>query len=189
MQKIPPTVEKWYQSKRAEKTDIQGHLDALRDMARRADSVLEIGTRRGFSTAAFIASGARIVDCLDMTFSNLAVDDYKRHASEMGCRLRLFEGDSCTFDMKYFGYGMTWGMVFIDGFHTYANLSVELARYHSKALDVIAIHDTVLFGDKGEAGQAGIMPAVVDFIKTHPEWDVTQHYEHCNGLTVLEKVI
>ena len=41
--------------------------------------------------------------------------------------------------------------------------------------------------DTEEIDNIGINSAIFEFLSTHPEWGVKQHYKNNNGLTVLER--
>lgn len=45
-------------------------------------------------------------------------------------------------------------LLFIDTQHTYAQLIAELRKHHSKVRRWIALHDTMIFGEVGDLGDA-----------------------------------
>jgi hypothetical protein len=45
----------------------------------------------------------------------------------------------------------------------------------------------VIFGENGEGGQPGLLPALRRFLGEHPEWTVKKHYRNNNGLMILTK--
>ncbi len=49
----------------------------------------------------------------------------------------------------------------------------------------IALHDTQIFGEHGEDGGPGLLPALRRFLKERPEWSVVYHSEANHGLTVI----
>lgn len=76
----------------------------------------------------------------------------------------------------------TTDLLFIDTDHTYVQLSAELARHAHKARKYLAFHDT------DEPCGHELMPAVLEFLASHPEWRVKYHTRSCHGFTVLERV-
>ena len=102
-------------------------------------------------------------------------------------------------------------MLFIDSWHHYYQLRKELKLHADKAKKWIVMHDTVSCGSSGEDWKSwgngsqiqydqlcqdldteeidniGINSAIFEFLSTHPEWRVKQHYKNNNGLTVLER--
>jgi predicted O-methyltransferase YrrM len=100
-------------------------------------------------------------------------------------------------------------LLFIDTWHIYGHLKRELARWHSHVRKYIILHDTVVDGLYGEtirmkkdaAEQSrlsgipvdeinkGLVYAVNEFLREHPEWVVHAHFTNNNGLTVLTRYI
>ena len=99
-------------------------------------------------------------------------------------------------------------LLFIDTWHVYAQLKRELAHWHSSVKKYILIHDTTVDEWYGESvrGNAdsqrqsretgfpveeirkGLWPAIVEFLRVHPEWKLTERLMNNNGLTVLSRV-
>jgi cephalosporin hydroxylase len=161
-------------------SDINEHLPTLFTLANECDHVTEFGVRWGASTTAFLASKARLVSYdIDqhpaaLHLFELAREEGKAAEFKIGNTLkieRIFETD----------------MLFIDTLHTYAQLRHELFTFHSSVGKYIALHDTVTFGEKGEDGGPGLIPAIWDFLTTSPEWRIKEHHTNNNGLTVLER--
>jgi hypothetical protein len=98
-------------------------------------------------------------------------------------------------------------LTFIDTFHCYGQLRRELQRFAPITKKVIVMHDTSIDGIGGECErtganandemqrtgfsqrdiQIGLWPAIVEFLKTHPDWRLVHRYVHNNGLTILAK--
>jgi len=84
-------------------------------------------------------------------------------------------------------------LLFIDTWHVYDQLRLELERHAGQARKFIILHDTETFGLMGETpGHRGLKPALEEFLSgtygpdgTH--WRVREHLTNCNGLTVLER--
>jgi len=80
-------------------------------------------------------------------------------------------------------------LLFIDSLHEYAHLMKELKLHHSKVKKYMMFHDTETFGrsDQRNTGP-GLLTAIEDFLKIHPEWVIHDHIEYQHGLTILKKV-
>ena len=78
-------------------------------------------------------------------------------------------------------------MLFIDTLHTREQLTLELLLQARKVRRWIVMHDTVLFGERGEYSLGGLLPAIRSFLAENQQWFVSQHFENNNGLTVLSK--
>jgi hypothetical protein len=99
-------------------------------------------------------------------------------------------------------------LLFIDSWHVYGQLKRELAHWHASVKKYILIHDTTVDEWYGESvrGNAdaehqsretgfpveeirkGLWPAIVEFLRAHPEWKLTERLTNNNGLTVLSRV-
>lgn len=162
-------------------SDINEHLPTLRDLAAECQHVTEFGVRWGASTSAFLVSGASLVSY-----------DIERHPAA----LRLFEVafeesvpalfiKDNTLEMESIS---ETDMLFIDTLHTYKQLRHELFTFQKYVKKYIAMHDTVIFGQRGEDGGPGLVAAVSEFLRAFPDWKTKVHYANNNGLTVLERV-
>jgi hypothetical protein len=86
-------------------------------------------------------------------------------------------------------------LLFIDTLHNYAQLKEELARHGNQSRRWIIFHDTETFGHADEVPEnppnnwtpKGLVPAVDEFIRANPHWQVVNHFPYCNGLTVLKR--
>ena len=98
--------------------------------------------------------------------------------------------------------------IFIDTWHVYGQMKRELEKFHSKAKKWIILHDTTIDENIGESIRsgfnisqqmketgfsymeiyAGIWPAVLEFLNSHPEFILEKRYTNCNGLTILKRI-
>jgi len=94
-------------------------------------------------------------------------------------------------------------LLFIDSLHTYCHLTYELEKFSPKVSKYIAMHDTswdptiddpAYYGDYSEyppeydRTKRGLWPAVVDFLKRHPEWTLHERRLNNYGFTILKRV-
>lgn len=179
-------------------SDINEHLPTLRYFASLGSSVVECGVREVVSSYAF-------VDGLPPSGTLVMVDPYKSnnidvflkseprasfvHASDLDCPL------------------IDTDLLFIDTWHVYGQLKRELARWHGSVRKYIILHDTEVDGVYGETIRngwnaekqsaesgipvdeikKGLLPAVNEFLASHPEWKIAAQYINNNGLTVLSR--
>ena len=100
--------------------------------------------------------------------------------SECGS-VRLLQGDSLAVDID------ETDLLFIDTRHTAEQLWSELDRHALKVRRWIVLHDTQIFGERGEDGGPGLLPAIRRFLNENPEWSVVHHTQANHGLTVLSR--
>lgn len=160
-------------------SDINEHLPTLRMLASRCEHVTEMGVRHGVSTLALLSAKPRVLRCYDIE-RYPEWEKIQLLASETD--LRFIVGDSRTIDID------ETDLLFIDTWHVYEQLKVELARHAGKARKYIAMHDTVTFGARGETPpHGGLWQAVEEFLAASSQFKIKQHYTNNNGLTVLER--
>ena len=91
------------------------------------------------------------------------------------------QGDSLSVDIE------PCDLLFIDTRHTAAQLTAELERHAGNVRRRIVLHDTQIFGERGEDGGPGLLVALRAFLKAHPEWSVIYHTQVNHGLTVISR--
>ena len=176
-----PDLQTAYQQAIDSRGDISEHLPLLRQMASQVSSVAEFGVRNGCSTRALLAG---LVDRGSAT--RMRSFDVNGSLEAAGC-VKL--AGKCDFqfqiaDSRDVKIEKT-DLVFIDTKHTAEQLGYELWKHGRNALRWIVLHDTVTFGEKGEDGTPGLLPAVRYWLAMNRDWFVVAHYENNNGLTIL----
>lgn len=171
----------WYKWASETKSDINEHVPTLREYASKSERVIEFGVRTGVSTAGLLAGSPKQLISYDLnessqarTMANLAVKE--------GKEFQFFLGDSLTVDPE------ECDLLFIDTKHTGEQCLKELLRHGPKVNKWIILHDTEIYGDKGEDNGPGLRYAIRTFLETHREWTVARHYNNNHGLTVLSKL-
>jgi FkbM family methyltransferase len=175
-----PVLENEYQWACDTPSDINQHLPLLRSLADECNTVVELGVRTGISTRALLVSRARLYSydiSLEQSVTNLF-----NLAKQAGKVCSYESADSLTMTIP------ETDLLFIDTYHTYAQLSAELRQHHSRAKKYIAFHDTFTYGLKTDQDpKKGILTAIMEFMVEHPEWRLKYHTSENNGFTVLEK--
>lgn len=185
-------------------SDINEHLPTLYTYARECTTITECGVRAVVSSYAFANAlrtnpDARLIQ-VDLNWHN---------------NIGVFQKDCAKEGLRVSFYGMSdlecplekTDMLFIDTWHVYGHLKLELARWHSHVIKYIIMHDTVVDGDRGETLRngwdynkqsresgipvaeicRGLRPAIDEFLSQHPEWIVDAEYTNNNGLTILKR--
>lgn len=154
--------------------DIWEHLPVLAEYAGGCGHITEFGVRTGNSTIAFLhgmsRNGGKLIsyDIADPEFSapptgNVSWVFNKRNTADYSLLIEETE------------------ILFVDSCHDYAHAAKEL-RHSEKVRKFIIMHDTSPNWGNG----LGPLRAMVDFVSKNP-WRVRQHFDHCNGLTILER--
>lgn len=190
-------LEKQYTKYVTSPSDINELLPILRKYAEECDVIVEAGVRWIVSTWAFLAAKPKKVISVDwLAPSNWGADLDKviRVAQENGIYFEFrqqttiptterpeltilnIESDDVDF-------------MFIDTFHVYQNLKVELALHSKFVKKYIGMHDTTLYAVTGEDQHSvGLWPAVEEFLQENPNWVLKERFTHNNGLTILERI-
>jgi hypothetical protein len=160
-------------------SDINEHVPKLRELAESVDHVTEFGTRNGVSTVALLAGQPKTLLTYDLNASTEA-GALEKHAGKTdtkAVKANVLEIDIDETDL-----------LFIDTLHTYDQLDAELTRHGGKVRRFIALHDTDIFGNRGEHGKVGLLPAMRKFMVENPEWSVIYHTRKNHGFTVMAKL-
>ena len=167
-------------------SDINEHLPTLKMLASDCSSVVEMGVRGVVSTWALAAGKPKKLISID-------IENPSKHGQDMDFVKNVIqnEGTDFTFiqaDTRQCEIEET-DFLFIDTWHVYDQLKIELKKHGNKAKKYLAFHDTVSFGQTGETpGFRGLMLAIEEFLAANPHWQVKHHYTNNNGLLVLERI-
>lgn len=160
-------------------SDINEHLPTLKKYAEQSETIVELGMRKIVSTWALLMGKPKHLISVDITHPK----DYGADLWEVvdatqgaGIEFDFVLKSSLEIDLPEHDF------LFIDTLHTYDQLTAELDRHHSKVKKFIAMHDTNLPNDNY------MRQAVNDFLDKHPEWEVAEHFDNCNGMTILKRI-
>lgn len=171
-------IEEHYNKLCKTPSDINEHLSALKRYAEQSDSIVEMGVRYLVSTWALLAGKPKTLVSIDLEDpSHFGGDIWEVYdaANAEGVNFSFVKGDSLQVVIPEIDF------LFIDTLHTYDQLTAELERHHTSVKKFIAMHDTALEGDPDRMRQA-----VNDFLDKHPEWEVAEQFDNCNGMTFLK---
>ncbi len=183
-------------------SDINEHLPLLEEIAKECESAIEIGVREAVSSWGVLKG---LAENGKERKEYLGID--LNYPSELLLLMSTAEANGITFDF--------WkandmeieipetDFLFIDSLHTYCHLTYELETFASKVKKYIAMHDTsdpwgnlddeCYTGNYSEYPEhinrtkKGLWPAVIDFLKNHPEWKLKTRQYNNHGFTILER--
>lgn len=162
----------------AEPSDINEHLGILWGLARQCDNVMEFGVRSGVSLTALLAAQPSRLTCVDTEWCPVV------HELEAMCgrtELFFFQGDSRSVSI------VGVDLLHIDTIHAYSCLSVELRMHSPYVHKWIALHDTAIFGQRGDDGGEGMQKAI-DELVVGGKWRTWAAWPHSYGMTVLQRI-
>jgi len=167
---------------RAESSDMEGHMDVIRQYASMCPTIAEFGVYDCTSTWALLAGCPKQLTSYDVS-RRPEVSQVESTVSR--CPQVTFKfvlDSSLNVDIG------SVDLLFIDSYHTYEHIKLELAKHASSVTQYIILHDTTTFADIDENQQRpGLWLAVEEFLHSHQEWVVQVRFTHCHGLTVLQR--
>jgi hypothetical protein len=193
-----PYLTKQYHIYRNSYSDIHEHLPTFKRYVDEMDCshVTELGYRKGISSFGFGVGNCQTLISYDInnpSVFSIDIEERMQKFKEEGVDFRFIIGDSLLIDIE------ETDLLFIDTWHCYKQLRVELFKHHSKVKKYIMMHDTVSFGNSDEVGYTssydyehvngvGLLQAINEFLDAHgDEWEMFEHFEYCNGLMVLRR--
>lgn len=176
-----PTLRELYDESHRISRDIQEHLTVLYKYASLVDHVTELGASCGNSTSAFVLAKPKTIRTYDLQH-HPRVDTIAAAAQDAGIDFKYTVADVREIDID------GTDLLFIDTWHCYEQMQIELERHADKARRYIIMHDTETFSLNGENAPVGIWPAVSEYMREHPQWELHEHRQNNNGLTVFRRM-
>lgn len=161
--------------------DLDQHLPKLRELAALCPHVTEFSGRKE-STIAFAAAQPETLWSYSTEVDAAA---HKAHALYLRAGGKLFHRAATIESVPAID---ETDLLFLDTRHTYQRVKQELETFGPRSRRFIVLHDTQIYGERGEDGGQGILKAVTEFLAARPEWAVIYHTRHQHGLTVLSCV-
>ena len=173
------TLDDLYKQASETPSDINEHCAKLRELATMCPTIVEFGHRRGVSTVAMLHGQPDKLTSYDIHEDPVWRDLQARQGKTT---FQFIQADVTAIDIE------DCDLLFEDARHTAAHIDAILSKHAGKVRRFIAFHDTVIFGETGEDGGPGILPALRKFVKAHREWSVVYHSQANHGFTVLGKM-
>ena len=147
-------------------------------------SVVELGTGQCAMDRVFLRYDVKL-DTYDIED---CPDNFLKEAKAAGRDVTFHKKDTLKVEIP------ETDMLFIDSLHTYEQVKSELELHASKAKRYIVFHDTILFSERGqdtvdEEHTKGILPAIEEFLESHPEWNIVYNSKEGNGMIVVKKLV
>ena len=185
-------------------SDIHEHVPTLAAYASLCNHITECGTRTAVSSYAFALG---LLGNPNGKFVQVDISSTPdSHAFQNDCKSQNIK--SIFYEQSDLECPLEpTDLLFIDTWHIYGQLKRELARWNTVVRKFIILHDTEVdkwLGESIRCGcsipqqsiqtgipiheiERGLWPAVVEFLRDHPEWVLERQFTNCNGLTVLRR--
>jgi len=150
--------------------NIDRHLPLLRFLASKCKHITEFGTDEGYSTTAFLAAKPQTLHSYDLHFNHPSLKEICQPGVVAWYR---HPGNTLEATIE------ETDLLFIDTEHTYEQVKGELELHGDKARKFIVLHDITSF--------PCIVPAIREWLFTHPEWIVREWSLIQSGMAVLER--
>lgn len=175
------TISSMYIKKWLEDEETNLHLPILKNLCTGLSHVTEMGTRTVTSTWALLAAKPNKVVSIDWNRPPFAVPEEAleevRHISEQnGIVFEFVQANSTNVEIE------ETDLLFIDTWHTYEQLILELFLHSDKVKKYIVAHDT------NENCFPGMSCAIEDFLNLNPQWKLEYYQDKFPGLTVLQRI-
>ena len=176
-------LQQIYEEKCLIPSDINEHLPTLKKYAEECEHITEMGVRWIVSTYAFLMGKPKRMISYDINPVNWEwIKDLVKEDTDF----QFIIGDTTKIEIE------ETDLLFIDTWHVYEQLKVELKLHANKASKYIILHDTTTFEFIGETITSdvvyeGLWPAIEEFLEENPHWELLERYDNNNGLTILKR--
>ncbi len=185
-------------------SDIHEHLPVLEQLAQECSSIVELGVRDMVSTWGILKGLSANphhplsylgIDLMHPPLEKLRLAEEIAEAHHIS--FQFWKANVMDIDIE------PVDLLFIDTLHTYCQLTFELEKFSPKVRKYIAMHDTSApWGEMDDSDyqgnyseypshinrdKRGLWPAVVDFLKQHPEWTLLERRLNNHGFTILKR--
>ena len=178
-------LENFYIEKCNTPSDINEHLPTLKKYAEECSHITEMGVRWVVSTYGLLMGKPKKM--ISYNINSISWDYLKDITNEVGIDFTFKVGDTRDIIIE------ETDLLFIDTWHVYDQLKIELELHSNKVMKYIILHDTTSFEYIGETitgseQYRGLWPAIEEFLETNPKWVLHERYTNNNGLTILKRV-
>lgn len=171
-------------------SDINQHLEVLREYAAKCDHVTEVRSRWSDATWALLAAKPDVMvtyDFLDPSLFNINLDEVKLTASSI-C---LDYTHKVTNTSQPQDIDAT-DLIFIDTEHTFKGAIIDLMHYERYVRKYMILAKTEVYAYIDEVltdtERLGMMTAIEEFLSRYPTWRVKEFRRNNFGMTILERI-
>jgi hypothetical protein len=164
-----------------ENSDIKDHIPVLEKYAKQCRHITEMGVRELNSTWVFLKTKPKKLvsydwDKFPYEVNRTSLGEALDYANSKGIYFQFIPYDTTQVEIE------ATDLLFIDTWHTYEQLLLELLLHSSNVSKYIVAHDT------NEGLFPGMTCAIEDFLKENPQWQLDLMVIDRPGLTVLKRV-
>ena len=171
-------------------SDINQHLEVLREYAAKCDHVTEVRARWSDATWALLAAKPETLityDSLHPSMFGVDIDEVKSMAGAICVDYSLVVPDTTQpLDIEQ------TDLIFIDNEHTFKGTIIDLMHYERYVRKYMILCKTEVYGYIDETltdtDRLGMMTAIEEFTSRYPSWRVKEYRHNNFGLTVLERI-
>jgi hypothetical protein len=170
-------MKKWL----GEKSDVSEHMPILRAYAKGCQHITEMGVRGVRSTWAFMMAKPKRLVSIDWDKSPFEVcreelAEVERLAKQNDIEFEFRSADTTSIEIE------NTDLLFIDTWHNYEQLLLELLMHSDNVSKSIIAHDT------NEEVFPGMFCAIEDFIRHNNQWVIESRIEKFPGMTILKRI-
>jgi hypothetical protein len=175
-------------------SDINEHIPTLIKYGNECDHITEMGVRGIMSTWAFLASSPKKLISYDIenpTKFGGDINSVYETAKQYGIDFQFIQANVRDITIEQ------TDLLFLDTWHVYEQLQIELKLHSPKANKYIILHDTTTYEIYGESPyydvhgkqvqHKGLWPAIEEFLKDNSSWVLHERFVNNNGLTILKR--
>lgn len=179
-------------------SDINEHFPAIIKYGSGCDHITEMGVRGIYSTWAWLAcnpkNGLYSYDIYNPSKWGGDLQSVIDTAKAYNIKFQFTEADVTKIEIE------PTDLLFIDTWHCYDQLKLELSIHSNKVKKYICFHDTTTYAHINEpltsdhnwedrvTNGKGIWDAVIEFLeKNKDSWELVERFENNNGFTVIKR--
>ena len=181
-----------------EPSDINLHIPAIIELAKECDTITEMGVRGIVSTWAWLAgnpkNGLISYDLVDPSNWGGKIEDVYETAEAYSIPFKFIETNVLEIEIE------ETDLLFIDTWHCYDQLKLELSIHSNKVKKYICFHDTTTYAHTNEPLTSdhnwednttqgkGVWDAVTEFLLENDKiWELVERFENNNGFTIIKR--
>ena len=178
-------------------SDINEHVHTILKYGHECDHITEMGVRWVVSTWLWLACAPNKLisyDLFNPSHWGADITPVEDAAKQYDLDFEFIQADVLKTEIA------ETDLLFIDTWHAYDQLKLELKLHHTKVKKYICFHDTTSFEyvdeplhhenswGKETSGK-GIWPAIEEFLDEHKlVWKLKERFTNNNGLTIIERI-